>query len=383
MKILSDLTNLYLEIGQVKLQLEQLPQLLSAASVDQSVADGTADLLQVDYAAMDALFNQDYEYWPQTEPGQPTNPTNPGGGGTTVGVTSQDPNSKTGGSGYGQAGYIAANSPLPYQVDFENDPTATAPAQQVVVTDQLDPSLDWKTLQFTAVGFGDNIITDPGEHPALPDHGADDLQRPDLRRGHRTRPECRHGPGLRSLPVDRPEHELAAQQRTRRVSCRPRTAPAAARVSFPTRSSLIRDCPPARKSTTSPWSASTGAETIATNQVDPHDPSKGIDPAKECLNTIDAAPPTSNVAALPATETSTSFTVSWSGKRRLGGSGIASYDVYVSDNGGSFQPWLTSIADTSATYTVNTATPTASTAWPPITSVIANSRRAQPRRVRA
>ena len=27
-------------------------------------------------------------------------------------------------------------------------------------------------------------------------------------------------------------------------------------------------------------------ETIATNQVDPHDPSQGTDPSKECLNTI-------------------------------------------------------------------------------------------------
>ena len=55
---------------------------------------------------------------------------------------------------------------------------------------------------------------------------------------------------------------------------------------------------------------------------------------------------------MPATETSTSFTVSWSGQHDdTGGSGIASYNVYVSDNGGSFQPWLTGTTDTSATYT--------------------------------
>ena len=35
---------------------------------------------------------------------------------------------------------------FPYRIDFENAPTATAPAQQVVITDPLDPNLDWSTL---------------------------------------------------------------------------------------------------------------------------------------------------------------------------------------------------------------------------------------------
>ena len=50
-------------------------------------------------------------------------------------------------------------------------------------------------------------------------------------------------------------------------------------------------------------------------------------------------------------ETSSSFTVSWSGKDDAGGSGIASYSICVADNGGAFQPWLTDTKATSATYT--------------------------------
>ena len=73
---------------------------------------------------------------------------------------------------------------------------------------------------------------------------------------------------------------------------------------------------------------------IATDQVSETDPTQGTDPTKEALVTIDAGAPTSSVAALPATEDSTTFTVSWSGQDDAGGSGIASYDVYVSDNGG-------------------------------------------------
>ena len=68
-------------------------------------------------------------------------------------------------------------------------------------------------------------------------------------------------------------------------------------------------------------------------------------------NTIDVGAPTSTVTALPPTESSTSFTVSWSGQDDTGGSGIATYSIFVSDNGGAFTPFLTDTASTSATFT--------------------------------
>ncbi|HEV3344206.1 MAG TPA: DUF4214 domain-containing protein [Pirellulales bacterium] len=58
--------------------------------------------------------------------------------------------------------------------------------------------------------------------------------------------------------------------------------------------------------------------------------------------------PTSSVASLPATSP-VSFTVSWNGSDP-GGPGIASYDVFVSDNGGSFTPLLTATTATSTTF---------------------------------
>jgi hypothetical protein len=42
------------------------------------------------------------------------------------------------------------------------------------------------------------------------------------------------------------------------------------------------------------------------------------------------------------------FEVRWSGSDA--GSGVARYDVYVSDNGGDFKPWQTGTAATQATY---------------------------------
>ncbi len=66
---------------------------------------------------------------------------------------------------------------------------------------------------------------------------------------------------------------------------------------------------------------------------------------------IDAGPPTSSVVPLPATEASTSFTVAWSGHDDTGGPGIASYAVYVSDNGGPFAAFQADTTATSATFT--------------------------------
>ena len=55
--------------------------------------------------------------------------------------------------------------------------------------------------------------------------------------------------------------------------------------------------------------------------------------------------------ALPATAASTSFTAAWSGHAETGGPGIASYTVYVSDDGGSYTAFQTNTTATSATFT--------------------------------
>lgn len=53
----------------------------------------------------------------------------------------------------------------------------------------------------------------------------------------------------------------------------------------------------------------------------------------------DAAAPTSSVAALPETSYP-GFPVNWSGTDSSGGSGLAFFDIYVSDNDSPFTPWL-------------------------------------------
>ncbi len=60
--------------------------------------------------------------------------------------------------------------------------------------------------------------------------------------------------------------------------------------------------------------------------------------------------PTSSVNPLPAFSPGT-FSVSWSGQDDALASGIASYTIFVSDNGGAFTPWQTNTTQTSITYT--------------------------------
>jgi Ca2+-binding RTX toxin-like protein len=65
---------------------------------------------------------------------------------------------------------------------------------------------------------------------------------------------------------------------------------------------------------------------------------------------VDTTPPISAVKALPVASHTASFAVSWSGTDGASGSGIATYTVYVSDNGGGYGAWLTATPQTSATY---------------------------------
>lgn len=82
-------------------------------------------------------------------------------------VSSLDPNSKTGPLGIGPHHYLTGNAALPYTITYENEPTASAPAQRVVITDQLDPTrLSLSSFQFGPINFGsEQVIPPAGENP--------------------------------------------------------------------------------------------------------------------------------------------------------------------------------------------------------------------------
>jgi RHS repeat-associated protein len=73
-------------------------------------------------------------------------------------VASDDPNEKLGPAGLGGQRVVSPNSQHAYTVYFENLASATAPAQEVLVTDQLDRNLDWSTVQLTEIAWGDTAL---------------------------------------------------------------------------------------------------------------------------------------------------------------------------------------------------------------------------------
>jgi hypothetical protein len=69
-------------------------------------------------------------------------------------LASVDPNDILGPNGYGDPRWVAASAPLGYTIRFENDPElATAPAQTVRITQNLDSDLDARTFRLGAFGF--------------------------------------------------------------------------------------------------------------------------------------------------------------------------------------------------------------------------------------
>lgn len=77
-------------------------------------------------------------------------------------LTPGDPNEKVGPAGFRGRRYVARGAQMPYLVMFENVPSASAPAHEVRITDQLDASkLDLSTLELGPVYFGDRVAAPP------------------------------------------------------------------------------------------------------------------------------------------------------------------------------------------------------------------------------
>ncbi|MFV2068672.1 MAG: hypothetical protein ACC645_17005, partial [Pirellulales bacterium] len=270
-----------------------------------------------------------------------------GGSGSSESVTSVDPNEKTG-PGYGDAGFVGSESALPYRVDFENDAEATAPAQRVDITDQLSADLDWNTLEFTEIGFADTIIAVPpgsqyfqttvGMHYNNQDFDVDIQLSLQSETGLIRVSFQSIDPGT-SLPPDVLTGFLPPEDGTGRG------------MGY---FSYVIDSVPGLPTGTEIRNIALitfdRGETIATNQIDPHDPIQGTNPGKEALVTIDAGAPESSVVTLPAFTRTEAFLVDWGGTDDAGGSGIGSYDVYVATDGGPSVVWLEDTTDTSALF---------------------------------
>ncbi|MFC1603775.1 PKD domain-containing protein [Planctomycetota bacterium] len=248
---------------------------------------------------------------------------------------SYDPNEKIGLAAHGPDGFVLPDLLMPYTIYFENDPDlATAPAQEVRISDTLDANLDWSTFELIDIAFGDHMISVPSglNYYAttfdLRPYGTELLVEIeaglDPSTGEVFWSFVSLDPKTLALPADPFAGFLPVNDATGRGE---------GHVSY-----LIYPQAGLQTGTEITNDASIVFdvnEPIVTNEV---------------LNTLDAGPPTSQVDSLPTETTEIEFTVSWSGQDDAGGSGITGYDIYVSDNGGPFELWLDSTTDTSAVF---------------------------------
>jgi len=247
-----------------------------------------------------------------------------------------DPNDLVGPAGFGDLRYLTPDAVMPYTVFFENDPkVANAPAQEVKILNTLDDDLDLSTLELTEIAFADHTIPVPA---GLANYETTVDLRPE---GINVIVEVKAGldPETRQVTasfqaIDPDTGWLPEDPRVGFLYPNDATHRGEGHVSY-----LVRpkaDSP-------------TGAQIINRAKIffDYNDP---ID-TPQTLNTLDAGDPTSQVDVLPATSESEQFVVTWSGQDDAGGSGIASYDIYVSTDGGQFVGWLDDATDTQATFT--------------------------------
>jgi uncharacterized repeat protein (TIGR01451 family) len=200
-----------------------------------------------------------------------------------------DPNDKL--SPTGVNGYIYGNETLRYIIRFENLPEATAPANDVVITDQLDSHLDFSTFEVVDSSHPSVLTSDLDSSTGELTFTFADIDLPP----NVTPPE---GEGWVEFTIDL-DADLVSGTEIRN------------------RASIVFDL----------------NDPIVTPEI---------------VHTIDTAAPSSRVLEMPEETVGESIEVEWSGSDD--GAGIWDYTVYVSVDGGTYTAWLANTTATSTTY---------------------------------
>jgi hypothetical protein len=272
-----------------------------------------------------------YSEYPETTP--MCYPPNPVKKRPVAPVQSRDPNDKVGSEGVGVQNFSTGEEPMRYAIYFENVETATAPAQDVVISDQLDISkFDLSTFRFGPVTFGKNFGAAPP--PGASEWTADVDLRPTKNLVVRVIAGLDQLTGLitwRFFSLD-PQTMQPTEDASAGFLPPNKNAPEGdGAVTF-----TVKAKP----------SLATGTQIRNKARV-VFDNNAPID-TPEWLNTIDNSPPSSQVLALPANNASSRFEVEWAGVDAE--AGIGAYTIFVSENGGAFTVWLVNTTETSAFY---------------------------------
>jgi hypothetical protein len=240
---------------------------------------------------------------------------------------SSDPNNKTGILGVGSQHWVAGTEPLVYGVFFENDASATVPAQTVTITDPLALGIDdLTTFSFDSIALGNQLFLIP--------EGTTYSTMLDLR------PQNNLLVGVNGVMNPSLGQVIWTFTSIDPATGNPTTDPTAGFLPPGGSGSVFFRITPMPAVATG-----TAVNNQATIVFDANTPIS----TSTWINTIDDSAPSSHVISLPPTEGPTGFSVSWSGSDA--GAGIRGFTIYVSDNGAPFAPWQTNTTATSATFT--------------------------------
>ncbi len=242
----------------------------------------------------------------------------------------RDPNDIIGPPGFGEEHWVASKDVMGYTIRFENAPDATASAQEVVITQQLDDDLDWRTFRVDDFGFGDKRVELEGNQAFYKGRldfseelgfYLDVIVNIDVTTGIATWKLTTIDPETGEIPVD-PNLGFLPPNKD------PETGEKDGRgegfVSYTVKP----------KRTVSTGDIIDAQATIVFDTEGPID-------TPPYFNTLDAVAPSSKVNAFELETTADpEFLVTWSGSDDEGGSAIRDFTIYVSEDGGPFSSWL-------------------------------------------
>ena len=246
-------------------------------------------------------------------------------------VFNHDPNLIIGPDGIGKNKWVSINDRLPYQIQFENDTSATAPVKVVKVIYPIDPKQDINTFQLGSFGF--NSLT---------------FNTPDGSNSYYQRLDARDSLGL-YVDVTAGVDAVKKQAFWIFESIDPTTQLA---TNDPSKGFLLLQNKIKSAAgngfvnfTIKPINTAHTGDTLSAVASIVFDANDTV-PTNRTKNTIDALPPTTrlNTAVLPVDPRT--FRISWHGNDDAGGSGLQSYSVFSSVNGGAYSLYKSNITDT-------------------------------------
>jgi hypothetical protein len=247
----------------------------------------------------------------------------------------EDPNEIIGPDGQTVKKWVSVKDRMPYTILFENDSSATAPARYIRITTPIEPKQDPATLELGSFGFNNQSFE-------IPAGTASYYTRLDVRDSTGLFVDVVAGydqinnivfwefQGIDPITLLPPEDPLVGF-----LFLQDSTQPDYGNgfVNFSIK----------------PISSANTLDTIGAKAFIVFDSNDTI-PTNIHTNTIDALAPTSDITALPASTINTEIMLNYTGTDDPGGSGIKSYSIYVKDNNGPPELYVSNFMGTDTTF---------------------------------